>query len=665
MSVSSVPNPTITVVITPPPSAPPAPAAPPTEFVQQRLQQLANDGVAKLSRQEPPTQATDTRVVVVVVPPPAARQGEPLAPPAAPARGPEVQVCAPVTAPCGIDLATDPELKLEAKGLVRSISSDLDKGKLDPRKVALLDCLSELTNGAAATTSPAVAATGTPKAMSGTALPAISLAKDPALVDATKGLVNAIEKDLDAGKIDPAKVEALKQVDSLVNGTAAAPATSRTPAQQPQQPQVTVVVMPKSTSAPAAAPSTQASKPATPVAAPGSAAETRQIEELENDLQELIANDAAKGRIDPAKIQQLKVLQAMKADPDFSIPPAALQRPAVTTPAPTPAPRPGPMERNVAAFQNNMDHALAGLDGSLAGETLQTIGNNMGMPGRATTPGQERAASQPAVSPRAPSPMEQVIAQFQKSMDTILAGLQGTLVGDVLFGGGSAEAAQADAAQRYAAKSDKTSAAAGTLADYMDQKGIQSLDKDQLYKLGANASGDVPPEVQQAAKFMLRNPEIYKAIETADVPGADGISGRANFEKVAKGDFGKELSEAIATEIDKPQTSFETKKEQALDASRTLAEYMRNNGMAGSLLNLNQLAELGSNKSGNVPKEVQEAANFLAEHPNLFNRIETVDVKTKDGLISLGDLDHAAKALEKQAPDRPKPDDPVTNSPWV
>lgn len=58
---------------------------------------------------------------------------------------------------------------------------------------------------------------------------------------------------------------------------------------------------------------------------------------------------------------------------------------------------------------------------------------------------------------------------------------------------------------------------------------------DQLYRLAEG--GKAPPEVAAAAKFMLQNPDIYRAIETHDVPGADGKSAVGNLQAAARGEI--------------------------------------------------------------------------------------------------------------------------------
>jgi hypothetical protein len=80
--------------------------------------------------------------------------------------------------------------------------------------------------------------------------------------------------------------------------------------------------------------------------------------------------------------------------------------------------------------------------------------------------------------------------------------------------------------------------ASGVLASYMGQKNIDAQDPNALYQLAENGDGNTPPTVQQAAQFMLQNPDIYKQIETHDVAGADGTSGVGNFQWAAQGGLG-------------------------------------------------------------------------------------------------------------------------------
>src|SRR5258706_13501004 len=75
--------------------------------------------------------------------------------------------------------------------------------------------------------------------------------------------------------------------------------------------------------------------------------------------------------------------------------------------------------------------------------------------------------------------------------------------------------------------------AAGVLASYMHQNGINDTDPNQLYQFATNKGGDIPPDVQGAAAYMLKNPEVYKQIETNDNPAADGKSSAAGLSLVS------------------------------------------------------------------------------------------------------------------------------------
>ncbi|TKC77973.1 hypothetical protein FAZ69_32365 [Trinickia terrae] len=80
--------------------------------------------------------------------------------------------------------------------------------------------------------------------------------------------------------------------------------------------------------------------------------------------------------------------------------------------------------------------------------------------------------------------------------------------------------------------------ASGVLAAYMGSSNTGTLDPNAMYKLAENADGNTPQTVQQAAKFMLANPDTYQKIETHDVGGTDGISGAGNFQWAAQGGLG-------------------------------------------------------------------------------------------------------------------------------
>lgn len=84
------------------------------------------------------------------------------------------------------------------------------------------------------------------------------------------------------------------------------------------------------------------------------------------------------------------------------------------------------------------------------------------------------------------------------------------------------------------------------IADYLRQTGKSAITKQELTQLANNASGKVPTDVSDAAKYMERHPDVFTAIETHDVAGADNLSGVWNFDWAANGGLNGTSTDAIA-----------------------------------------------------------------------------------------------------------------------
>ncbi|UVH50927.1 hypothetical protein P0D91_09205 [Pseudomonas sp. CBSPBW29] len=84
------------------------------------------------------------------------------------------------------------------------------------------------------------------------------------------------------------------------------------------------------------------------------------------------------------------------------------------------------------------------------------------------------------------------------------------------------------------------------IADYMRQSGKSAITKQELSQLASNASGNVPADVSAAAQYMERHPDVFTAIETHDVAGADNLSGVWNFDWAANGGLNGTATDAIA-----------------------------------------------------------------------------------------------------------------------
>ncbi len=234
-------------------------------------------------------------------------------------------------------------------------------------------------------------------------------------------------------------------------------------------------------------------------------------------------------------------------------------------------------------------------------------------------------------------------------------------------GGGGAEAMDAQKASRILADQMLSTPSAGP-----------AMTVDRLYRLAEG--GEAPPEVAAAAKFMLRNPDIYRAIETHDVPGADGRSAVGNLQAAARGEIpgvggkassatkdilqllrllvqalrGTSGSAGAAGASKAPSTaSAETPAAaasattptaaQPLDArsaSRILADHMVSEagGAEPPPMTADRLYQLAQ---GQGP--VAEAARFMLQHPDTYRAIETHDVAGADGISGVGNLQAAAR----------------------
>ncbi|GKS91768.1 hypothetical protein [Acidovorax sp. SUPP2539] len=192
----------------------------------------------------------------------------------------------------------------------------------------------------------------------------------------------------------------------------------------------------------------------------------------------------------------------------------------------------------------------------------------------------------------------------------------------------------------------------------------QAMTPERLYQLAEG--GKASPEVAAAAKFMLQNPDVYRAIETHDVPGADGKSGVGNLLAAARGEVpgvGGQASSALGNilqllrqllaQLQGPTGQPQPTQAQPMNgqsAARVLADHMVQE--AGGALHLfgkrflpktqpmtsDRLYQL-SQRQG----KVAEAAKYMLQHPDTYRAIETRDVAGADGKSGLGNLLAAAR----------------------
>ena len=171
--------------------------------------------------------------------------------------------------------------------------------------------------------------------------------------------------------------------------------------------------------------------------------------------------------------------------------------------------------------------------------------------------------------------------------------------------------------------------AAGVLAKYMHQNGVDTMTPNQLAKLASNASGDTSSEVSDAARFMLSNPDMYAQVETRDVAGADGISGVSNFDFAARNGFQSET----------PDSTPSSMAEHA--AKLALASHMEQAGVKA--LDADALYQLAMRPGDHVAPETSAAAKFMLEHTDVSKAIEAHDLTGADGTSGIGRTTAAAR----------------------
>jgi hypothetical protein len=195
-----------------------------------------------------------------------------------------------------------------------------------------------------------------------------------------------------------------------------------------------------------------------------------------------------------------------------------------------------------------------------------------------------------------------------------------------------------------AATAEQAIGASGALGAYMHSNNIDVIDVNELYAIANNGTGQVPEDVQKAAAFMAKNPDVYKAIETNDVAGADGISARNNFDKAAQGLVAFNQPDAGSS----APASKLALSQQAKNASGTLAAYMRTDGIGG--VDMNQLYAIANNSDRETSADVRNAAAFMLKNPDAYRAIETYDVAGVDGISGLSNFENMAMGKIKFDP---------------
>ena len=214
-----------------------------------------------------------------------------------------------------------------------------------------------------------------------------------------------------------------------------------------------------------------------------------------------------------------------------------------------------------------------------------------------------------------------------------------------------------------------TESAAGALGTYMRENGLEKVNMNDLYQLAENASGRVPPHVQQAAKYMLQHRDLYKQIETHDLAAAGGISNRSNFEWAAQGGLGStggqmtngdmstqpangpqrdnDVNAQATPGVGNVGTQPTNSPQQVSDmngpkAAGVMATHMHKNKLDS--LNWNTVYLLAVNADGNTPPEVQQAAKYMLAHRQETVKMAALDPDSPEGYITATAFNKAVQA---------------------
>jgi hypothetical protein len=223
------------------------------------------------------------------------------------------------------------------------------------------------------------------------------------------------------------------------------------------------------------------------------------------------------------------------------------------------------------------------------------------------------------------------------SLEKMLQGVLGNLSKIDSAPDASAQGTQAAAPTQPAAPGMTAQSAAGALAAYMHEHNIQTVNPDQLYQMAYKPAAGTPPEVSQAAKFMLQNPDVYNQIETHDVPGSDGIAGVNDFDWAAQGG----LSASAGAQAGASAGGEAAFAAGIAGIAGALAAFMREHSVAD--MTPNKLYQLAFNPPAGTPSTVSKAAKSLLGNPDAYNKLETHDVKGSDGIAGVNDFDWAAE----------------------
>lgn len=255
-------------------------------------------------------------------------------------------------------------------------------------------------------------------------------------------------------------------------------------------------------------------------------------------------------------------------------------------------------------------------------------------------PASESSSSRSGITADYESLYESAMSSLEKMLQSVLGNLAQI---DSAPDTNAAQDTRGAGATQQAAPSMTAQSAAGALAAYMHEHNVNTVNPDQLYELAYKPDAGTPPEVSQAAKFMLSNPDTFNQVETHDVAGSDGIAGVNDFDWAAQGGLSASAG-AQAGASAGGQAAFAGG---MAGAAGALAAFMHEHSIA--TLTPSKLYQLAFNPPAGTPSTVSQAAKFMLGNPDAFNQIETHDVAGSDGIAGVNDFDWAAQGgLDKK-----------------
>ena len=348
-----------------------------------------------------------------------------------------------------------------------------------------------------------------------------------------------------------------------------------------------------------------------PTPAPAPARQISGGEQAQIDLTNQLASNSQSAA---AHTQQ--VLYGSTAAPTV---PAAAGGDAATTPTTStttsaaPAPAPARQISGGEQAQIDLTNQLAGFSKGAAAQTqTQLYGTPQTGTGTTVTPGVNAPTGSTApVAPRQISNTEKAF----NDLSSMLAGNSAQAAKQteqVLYS--NQAAATGVSVPRPAPTGGEVATAAGTLAKYQSDNGIQLMNVNDVYQLSRNPN--VSLEVRNAAKFMVENPDIYRDIEVKGKATPDQVNSVGEMQQTARelaGDTKPYVPKSTSPAIDATPTQANV-----ATAANALVQHMKDTGVEE--LNATDLNKLAYDPA--VSEDVRKAAKFMLQNTDVYAALE-------------------------------------------